>query len=214
MPGCLDPDPSIALELVGSALTARVNLSTTPGNALQVLPDGVYAQGGFACALRRSVSAQSYTGPQAALAVSWDTEDFDSAAMWDPALPTRITLPVTGMYVVSTYLNVAVGTVVAGAHGAKIRANGSTDLNVPTPFAGNTPYTPLTNRGLWTDSATTMQLLTTLQLPVFVAGKFRATAGEYIEAILETATTGASNVHGLPATTGGASSIFCAFLGA
>lgn len=214
MSGCLDPDPSIALELVGTALTARVNLSTTPGNAAAIAADGLYVQGGFSCAVRRTASNQSFTAPQSALAVSWDTEDFDTGGCFDIAQPTRLVCPVSGIYQITAYLNVTLGSYVAGLDGIKIRANGTTELNdvsdVTTIFA-TTPKGG--SRGLWADAVWLGAFVSANQKPMMLSGRFRANALDYVEVLMSAASsTGASTISGSTGATGGASGAMLTFL--
>ena len=214
MSGCLDPDPSIALELAGTALTARVNLSTTPGNAATIASGGLYVQGGFVCAVRRASSNQAFTAPQSALAVSWDTEDFDTGGCFDVAQPTRLTCPVSGVYQITAYLNVTFTTYSAGLDGIKIRANGATELNDVTDVSTIFATPPKAgNRGLWADAVWLGAFASANQKPLMLSGRFRANALDYVEVLLSaSASTGASTISGSAAATGGASGAMLAFL--
>lgn len=210
---CLDPDPSVELELVGGALTARVHPSSDPGNALTVVADGVYAAGGFATAVRRASSNQSFTGPQAGLAVAWDTEDFDTGNGWDSANPSRITLAKSGMYSVSCWVFWTVGAVVAGTEGVKIRVNGTTDLSDVATVTTAQIMTPRGgSRGMWFDMNWQAAFTTTTNRGYNLSGRFRANAGDYIEAVLVSPGTGACNISGSTGATGGASGLITTFL--
>lgn len=213
MGGCLDPDPSVELELVGGALTARVHPSADPGNGLSVVADGVYVAGGFATALRRAAGNQAFTGPTAGLAVAWDTEDFDTGNGWDPATPSRITLAKSGLYHVQCWVFYTVGAVVAGSEGVKIRANGTTDLNDVASVAAPYALPPRGgSRGLWLDQSWQASFTTTTNRGYVLSGRFRANAGDYIEAVLVTPATGSCNISGSTGATGGASGILTTFL--
>lgn len=39
--------------------------------------------------------------PSTQVAASWNTEEFDTANLWDPANPTRLTAPISGIYLVT-----------------------------------------------------------------------------------------------------------------
>lgn len=212
--GCLDPDPSIALELDGTALTARVNVSSTPGNGATVVGDGLYVAGGFAAAVRRTLSTQAYTAPQTALAVAWDTEDFDTGGVFDIAAPSRLTCPVSGLYQITAYVNTTTTTYSAGSDGLKVRLNGTTELN-DVSTTSSIFYAPPKggNRGLWADAIWLGAFASANQKPLMLSGRFRANAGDYVEVLLSlSASTGASTISGSTGATGGASGALLAFL--
>lgn len=73
------------------------------------------------CRVRRAArqSIPNLTVPY----VSWDTEDFDPYGMFNPADPTKVTIPEAGWWLISSYLQwVAAST--AGVRYCAILANG------------------------------------------------------------------------------------------
>lgn len=64
-------------------------------------------------------------------AIPWDTEDYDSDALWAPGTPTRLTAPYSGLYV--ALMNIAFNVHATGARLYIIKKNGGTEAQIVMP---------------------------------------------------------------------------------
>lgn len=201
MSGCLDPDPSIALELAGTALTARLNVSAQPGNALQSLPDGAFVTDKVGCAFS-VVLSYAASGVATGAPILWDFVNFGGGAFGGaPAGIGGIRLPVSGVYYISTFVGVTKTTIVgASSEGLYLRRNGTSDLNNPVIVSGvtNAGSTYKTPDGAFVENMAASSpfdgalVLRSYQL----SGRMKFTAGDYFQVMLIDAANPVTTVHG------------------
>lgn len=189
MSGCLDPDPSIALELAGTALTASLNVSKARGNALKVLPDGAYVADKIGCAL--SVELEYSTGGAATpVPIIWTTFMFDSGGFSGAAAAGGIRFPVDGVYYISTFVGVRKSTNGGPTdEGIYLRKNGSSDLNnqiivTGVTNAGSTYEQPSSGAYIEKMAAGSPFDATLILRSYLLSGRVVMAAGDYIQVML------------------------------